>query len=36
VQTHDGILHGWEFDAIATSKFCAYVAHRFVGTWSEG
>jgi len=36
VQTHDGNLHGWEFDAIAPSKFCAYVAHRFVGTWSEG
>ncbi len=36
VQTHDGNLHGWEFEQLAPSKFCAYVAHRFVGTWSEG
>jgi hypothetical protein len=27
---------GYELDLIAPSKFCAYVAHRFVGTWAEG
>lgn len=35
VQTHDGNLHGWEFDTISPTLFCAYVAHRFVGTWTE-
>jgi len=36
VQNNDGNLHGYELDLIAPSKFCAYVAHRFVGTWAEG
>ncbi|MGE3173696.1 MAG: hypothetical protein AB7O97_13815 [Planctomycetota bacterium] len=36
VQAHDGNLHGWEFDLIAPSRFCSYVAHRLVGTWVEG
>ena len=36
VQHDDGNLHGYELDLIAPSKFCAYVAHRFVGTWVEG
>lgn len=35
VLTHDGNLHGYEFDTIAPTRFCAYVAHRFVGTWVE-
>jgi hypothetical protein len=35
VQAHDGNLHGWEMDTIAPTMFCAYVAHRFVGTWVE-
>ena len=35
VLTHDGNLHGFEFDTIAPTRFCAYVAHRFVGTWEE-
>ena len=35
VQADDGNLHGWELDTIAPTRFCAYVAHRFVGTWVE-
>lgn len=35
VETHDGNLHGWELDLLAPHRFCHYVAHRFVGTWSE-
>ncbi len=35
VQTDDGNLHGWELDLISPQRFCAYVAHRFCGTWSD-
>lgn len=35
VRTADGNLHGWEFEAIAPSRFAGYVAHRVVGTWVE-
>ncbi len=35
VQQDDGNLHGYELDLIAPSRFSAYVAHRFVGTWVE-
>jgi hypothetical protein len=34
-QADDGNLHGWEFELLSPSRFCAYVAHRFVGTWIE-
>jgi hypothetical protein len=35
-QQDDGSLHGWELHLLAPGKFTGYVAHRFVGTWTEG
>lgn len=36
VLARDDNLHGWEFATIAPTRFAAYVANRFVGTWAEG
>lgn len=35
MQHDDGSLHGWQINLLAPTKFTNYVAHRFVGTWSE-
>lgn len=34
-QRDDGNLHGWEMTLLSPTKFTAFVAHRFVGTWVE-
>lgn len=34
-QYDDGGLHGWEMNLLSPARFVTYVAHRFVGTWSE-
>ena len=36
MEADDHSLHGWELNLIAPSWFARYVAHRFVGTWTDG
>jgi TolB-like protein len=36
MEADDNSLHGWEINLIAPSWFARYVAHRFVGTWTDG